>query len=238
MARATKKAEVVDEWEDKAYLKYLPPHLQDRYRDSLSDPALTHLIKQIALMDVRIKMLLEMIDQQVLGKEEIADDLRLEFEHLDDRDALDLAGFIMGYLPTGFINPRTFKRLENLVDRFERAEDNGKTRDVEAAKKQLFQMIREGKRDGEVWDDVKATMEERRKLSEAEERRLNQQQHTLPLDRVVMLCGILIESFKGSVLKYVPEREIQQYILEDADLAYRKQLGMGADRPTNQFPMD
>lgn len=220
------REEVVPEWDDKAYLRYLPPHLQERYRDSVADSQLTHLVRQIALIDVRIKSLLETLDRQAVSRETIAEDLSFEFDRLRKADILALSSYIMAYSPTGFINHRTYKRLNNIVDKLEKAEFENRTRDVERAKKQLFQEIREGRKEGDVWEDIQSAMEQRRKLTEAEERRLQQNQQTMPLDRVVMLCGVLIESLKESVLKYVSEREIQHYILRDAENAYRQRIGI------------
>lgn len=232
------KQEVVQDWDDKAYLRYLPPHLQERYRDSVSDSQLTYQARQIALMDVRIKNLLEALDHEVITQETIAEDLGFEFERLSKANITALSSYIMAYIPTGFINYRTFKRLTNIVDRLETAEHDGRAKDAERAKKQLFQEIRGGRKEGDVWEDIVKIMDERRKLAEAENRRLNDNQQTMPLDRVVMLCGILIEALKESVLKYVPDREIQQYILREADDIYRRQLGMDANRAENELAVD
>lgn len=225
------KTEVIQdaEWDDKAYLRFLPPHLQERYRESMQDPKLTHLIRQISLMDVRIKMLLENLDQQVLTTEQIEEDLRANFRHLSQSDISSLAKFTRAYLPETFIDHRTFKRLERIMDTMESAQLNGRIRDADRAKKQLFDAIRGGRRDGDVWDSIKEAMEERRKLAEAEERRILSNKQSLSLDQVVMLAGMLIGSLKESVVKYVTDQEIQRYILEDADRNYRKQLGVGND---------
>lgn len=227
------KQEIVQDWDDKAYLRYLPPHLQERYREGIEDPQLTHLVRQIALIDVRIKTLLETLDHQEITREVVAEDLELEFDRLRKVDILNLSAYIMAYIPTGFINYRTFKRLSNIIDRLETAEREGRQKDVERAKKQLYEEIREGRKEGDVWEDIQNAMEQRRRLTEAEERRRQQNQQSLPLDRVVMLAGILIESLKESVQKYVPDREIQQYILRDADEIYRRQIGVGAGRETD-----
>lgn len=226
------KAVVVEEsdWDDKAYLRFLPPHLQERYRESLEDPQLTHLARQISLIDVRIKVLLENLDRQILTVEEIEDDLRVDFPNLSEEDVHNIAKFTRAYLPETFIDHRTFRRLERIMDTMEKAQIDGRIRDADRAKRQLFSAIRDGRRDGDVWEDIQKSMDERRKLSETEERRIASNKQTLGLDQVVMLAGMLIKSLKESVLKYVTDTEVQQYILEDADRNYRKQLGMGTDR--------
>lgn len=226
------------EWDDKAYLKYLPPHLQERYSEGVNDPELIHLSKSVALLDVRIKGLLEVLDQQVLTKGQVADDLRLNFEHLKEKDVLELAGFIMGYLPTNFVNHRTFKSLERIVDRLEKAQAAKKVRDIEAAQTLLFAKIREGLREGDVWEDIQTAMSERRKLAEAEKRRQDAEKQTMSLDQVLMLAGILIEACKVTIQKYVPEREIQQYILREIQSVYRRQLGVGAHSQPDEPDLD
>lgn len=226
------------EWDDKAYLKYLPPHLQERYSEGVNDPELIHLSKSVALLDVRIKGLLEVLDRQVLTKEQVADDLRLNFEKLSEKDVLELAGFIMGYLPTNFVNHRTFKSLERIVDKLDKAQKAKRVREIESTQALLFAKIREGLREGDVWEDIQTAMSERRKLAEAEKRRQDADKQTMTLDQVLMLAGILIEATKVSVQKYVADREIQQYILRDAELVYRRQLGVGANRQSDQFDLD
>lgn len=224
------QAQIVDEWDDRAYLRYLPPHLQERYRESLDDPELTHLVRQISLIDVRIKGLLENLDRQVLTQEEVEADLREEMPHLADDDIRLAAKVTMSYLPQGFIDHRTFQRFDRLVDKVNEAHLDGRVRDADRAKRQLFDGIKSGRRDGDVWDNIERAMEQRRRLSEAEERRLTQNQQSMTLDKVVMIVGLTIEALKESVRKYVPDKELQSYILTDAEQTYTKQLGI---RPTS-----
>lgn len=223
------KAKVIDQDanDGNAYLRFLPPHLQERYAESLDDPNLTHLRRQIALMDVRIKSSLENLDRQPLDADKIAAELKAEFDHLADDDIRRLSEFIMGYLPETFIDHRTFRRFEQLIDRYESANLDGRVRDADRAKRQLFVSIREGRREGDVWDQIKEAMEERRKLTDAEEKRINANEQSMTLDKVVMILGIAIGVFKESVRKYVSDQQIQQYILEDADRHYQRQLGTG-----------
>lgn len=222
------KAKVVEEDDGlNTYVKYLPPHLQERFAESLEDAQLTNLRRQIALMEVRIKSSLENLDRQPLDEAKIAEELRVEFPHLAQDDIVRMSEFIMGYLPETFIDHRTFRRLEQLIDKHEAAQLDGRVRDADRAKRQLFQLIREGRREGDVWDQIKMAMEELRKLTAEEEKRVNQNQASLTLDKVVMILGMAIGVFKESVRKYVSDQQIQQYILEDADLHYKRQLGTG-----------
>lgn len=221
------------DFDDNAYLNYLPPHLRDRYRDSIEDPELTHLRRQIALMDVRIKVLLENLDRQILQKSQIVDDLSEKFPHLSAADISEMADYTLSLLPEHFIDHRTFKRLEGLIDKMEKSQLDGRIRDADRARKQLFEAIRAGRRDGDVWEDIQDVMEQRRRLGEAEERRLSHGQQYLRLEQAVMLVRTLISAFKDSTTKYVTDREIQQYILQDADRTYQRLLGVTTDRPAD-----
>lgn len=228
----TRKVEVMaeDEWDDRAYLRYLPPHLQERYRESVSDPELLHLGRQVALIDVRIKSLLLALDHQVLAREEVAAEMRAAMPHASLVDVEKATDIAISLLPEGFINHRTFKRLETLLDRMEKAQLDGRIREADRSKKQLEEAIRGGKRDGDVWEDIENAMEQRRRLVEAEQKRLAQMNAYMSLDQVVMLAGVIINVCKESVLKYVADREIQQYILQEADRAYATHIGLADNR--------
>lgn len=222
-----KQPEVINEHDDHAYMHYLPPHLRERYVEGLRDATLTHLQRQIALMDIRIKGLLEVLDQQVLTEEQIAHDLRTDFPDLPELDVKHLTKFVMSYLPDDFINYKTFKKLSRIIERMDNAQLDGRIREADRCKKMLFNTIFEGKRDGDVWEDIIATMESRRRLVEAEERRRANTEQTMSLQQVVMLASLLIEACKESVMKYVNDREVQQLILRDTERSYAKQIGLG-----------
>lgn len=231
------KQEIV-EWDDKAYLRFLPPELQERYKTSVDDPQLLDLRRQISLMDVRITSLLETLDRTALTKELLADDIQLEFPKMKRSEALDFANYMLGYMPQSIINYRTFTALDRLVEKWIEYELDGRDKDVERTRKKLFYYIQNAKQEGDAWEDILKTMEERRKLTSEEGKRLAENQQTMPLERVVLLIGLTIEALKESVHKYVPDREIQQYILKDADSTYRRQLGLGANQSSDERDMD
>lgn len=225
--QSTKQPEIVEEYDDHAYMRYLPPQLRERYIEGLRDVTLTHLARQIALMDIRVKGLLENLDYQVLTEEQIVHDLRTDFPDLPELDVKHLTKFVMSYLPDNFINHRTFKKLARIIERMENAQLDGRIREADRCKKLLFNTIDGGKRDGDVWEDILTTMESRRRLVEAEERRRSNTEQTMSLQQVVMLASLLIEACKESVMKYVSDREVQQLILRDTERVYAKQIGLG-----------
>lgn len=224
--------------EDATYLKYLPDHLRERYQEGLADAQITHLHRQIALLDVRIKILLETLDRQILTADKIAADLLDEFPEVGSDLAYQIALHVQTYLPDTFIDTRTFRSLDRLVTKHETSMRDRRLIQAAESLGQLFRAIRDGRRDGEIWREIDQVMDSRRKLVEAEERRIVQTQSAMPLDKVVRYIGIVIESLREAVVRYVPDREIQQFILQDAERIYASRLRGDDDPPANAVGMD
>lgn len=209
---------------DAAYLRYLPEHLRERYQESLHDAQLTHLRRQIALMDVRVKLLLEALDQKTLTTERIAQDIQEEFPALDAAVVGKVAEYVHTFLPEGHIDTRTYRGMQRLVNKYKGAMAEKRLIVAAEALTQLFHAIEIGQRDDAAWQEIQQVMDNRRKLVEAEERRLFQSQQSLSIDRVVAMVSLAIQSLREAVVRYVPDTEIQQYILLDAERAYASHL--------------
>lgn len=223
------------------YKEHLPEHLQERYERGLSDPHLLHLKEEIGLMDLRIKMLVENLDHQVLGKDEIKEDLKREFPSLGDEMADEIAERVRSWMPDNFVDYRTFKRLETLVDGYETSLMKREIRRADNTLKELFRNIREGRKAGEVWHEISDITEHRRKLVDQEQKRLTQAAQLITVDRVIMLLDVTIEALRGAVDKYVTDQEIRNYILVEAREIYGELLGSESDdgnRATYQIGMD
>lgn len=223
---------------DGAYARYLPPHLRERYDEGLVDAEILHLKRQIALLDVRVKILLENLDRQVLTQERLAREISEEFPHLDEADCHALAKYLQAYLPETFIDTRTFRRLEQLAEKYEKAMADGSLIKAAEALAQLFAAIRAGRKDGEVWNEINEVMDNRRKLVEAEQRRVIQTQQMLSLDKAVRLIGVVIESLREAVIRYVPDRDSQQHILGVAERIYAERLIGAIDLPADAKRLD
>lgn len=223
---------------DATYLNYLPDHLRSRYLEGLVDSQLTHLRKSIALMDVRIKILLESLDRQILTTDKIASDIRAEFEDIDPAMADKLAVYLQTYLPEGHIDQRTYLSLERLVNKYLNAmAEKGLTR-ADQALRQLFESIRLGRRDDAIWQEIEAVMDSRRKLVEAEERRLVQNRQMMKFDAVVAINLAIIQSVKEVIVRHVPDRETQQYILTEAERAFSAALIGTVDLDADQISVE
>ena len=221
------------------YKESLPEHLQERYEEGLSDPHLLHLREEIGLMDIRIRMLVENLDRQVLEAEEIADDLKTEFPDLDPKLADAISERVRGWMPDQFVDYRTFKRLETLVDMYDKAMLKREIRKADGALKELHQVIREGRKSGEVWHEISDITDQRRRLVDQEQKRLTQAAQLITVEKVVMLLDITIEALRGAVAKYVPDQEIRDFILVEAEEIYDELLGPGeSDKATYQVEMD
>lgn len=224
--------------EDAAYLRYLPIHLRERYQEGLHDAQLTHLRRQIALLDVRIKLLLEALDQKVLTTDKIAADIQEEFPDLDPNVTARLASYVHTFLPEGHIDTRTYRSLDRLIEKYNNAMADKRLIQADQALRQLFGAIRGGRRDDETWKEIESVMDSRRKLVEAEERRLFQSQQTLSVDRVVSMVGLAIHSLREAVQRYVPDRETQSSILLEAERIYASNLGGESDKAQYTVSVD
>lgn len=224
--------------DNEGYLQYLPEHLRGRYIEGLRDAQLTHLRRQIALADVRVKMLLETLDRRVLTAEKLAEDIKESFGELDEMTCLRLAEFFETYLPDGYIDTKTFRSLDRLTHKYDDAMAAKNLVKADQALRQLFEGIRSGRRDGEIWKEIDEVMDGRRKLVEAEERRLVHTQQTLSVDRVITMVSLAIQSLRMAVVRYVPEREDQTLILTEAERIYSGLVSGEADLGADAISLD
>lgn len=210
--------------ESAAYYRYLPAHLQERYVESIEDRELLHLRRQVALLEVRIKQLLETIDRKVMNEDVMAANIASEFPELDARTVRKLAEYVQTFLPESFIDTRTFRSLQRLVQKYETAMVDKRLIQAHEALAQLFGAIEDGRRDGEIWKEINAAMDQQRKLVEAEQRRVVATQESLSLEKAVKLIETVIQSLREAVVRYVPDRDLQASILADARNIYQGRL--------------
>ncbi len=220
------------------YSEYLPDHLKRRYEAGLRDPHLLHLSREIALMDVHMQMLVENIDREVLVEDDIAKDLIEEFPDLDPEMANNIAARVRTWMPEHFVDYRTFKRLESLVAQYENSITKRQIQKADSSLRLLFQMIREGRRSGDVWEDIHKSMDQRRRLVDQEQKRMTQAAQLITVDKVVLLLELTIESLRVSVDKYVKDTEIRDYIFVEAERVYSDLLSDDGDQAAYQIEMD
>jgi hypothetical protein len=232
-----RSVEIVDS-DENAYLKYLPEHLHAAFLEGFNDPQLTSLRRQMALTETRVKSLLLNLDRETLTNEDIEVQLRERFPNLEARLYPQLADFVATFLPENFVDHRTFKRLEALVNKYEDNMLHRRVRESDQTLKQLFETIRRGRASGSIWQEIQEALEQQRRLAEAEERRANQMQQSLTVDKVVLLLGYTIQALKEAVHLYVQDKEIQEYILEHTERVYAAQFSTGGNSKQNQIAVD
>ena len=221
------------------YQEHLPEHLRERYEEGLGDPHLLHLREEINLLDIRTKMLVENLDRQVLDEEDIYEDLISEFPDLDPDMAKAISKRVRGWLPDQFVDYRTFKRLETLVDKYDMAMLNRQIRNADSALRELHKVIREGRKSGEIWHEIAELTDQRRRLVDQEQKRQTQAAQLITVDKVVLLLDIAIEALRGAVSKYVSDQEIRDYVFVEAENIYSELLGSGpSDKATYKIQMD
>lgn len=198
--------------------------LADAYRASMEDLELLQLREEIALLDLRIAQLVETIEAETVYEDEVLDDIRSRFPNLSMQEQQALAEYVLAYLPANFVDYRTFGRLLSLVERYEEALLARRIIQADEALRLLFQSIRDGRRAGSIWEDIRDVMNDRRKLVETETKRMAMNEQLIPVDRVIVLLTETIESLKGAVQRYVPDKETQNFILAEAQRTYQRNI--------------
>lgn len=219
--------------------KFQSASLADTYKASLTDTELLALRQEIALMDTRLAQLVAMIDGDPIYEDDVLEDIRQRFPYLDSDQQEELSAYVTGYLPQNFVDYRTFGRLQSLVERYESAQLGRKIRDADEALRALFLHIREGRKVATIWQDIQDAMDTRRKLVDTEQRRMVMNEQMIPVDKVIFLMSKIIDAIRGSVTRYVTDREIQDFILAEARSAYERNVfGPVADSEEDQRIVD
>ena len=116
---------------------------------------------------------------------------------------------------------------------------NRQIRRADAALRELHQVIREGRKSGEVWHEISDITDQRRRLVDQEQKRLTQAAQLITVEKVVLLLDVTIEALRGAVSKYVSDQEIRDYVFVEAENIYAELLGSGpSDKATYQIQMD
>lgn len=210
------------------YEKYLPDHLVDSYNESVDDPQLLHLHREIALVDVRIKELAGRLDRETLSEVEIINQLREEFGN-DIPPALlvRLSGYIFTLLPTGYVDNQTFRRLQTLANRYETSVANRDMRKADGSLRLLLRVLHEERRAGEIWDELQKALDRRKALAQAEQKYLVEISQLISVDKAVTVLAATIDALREAVFKYVDDSEVRRHLLADAERRYAAIFGSG-----------
>lgn len=164
--------------------------VRDRYDNFMQDEDLNALRDNIALIDTRISILTE---------------------HLDDT-----------------ISSASLASLSKLWNRFMRAVRDGDPGAQAASVTDIDMFIKDNIRQYSVWDDITRLTESRRKLSESEHKRLEQNKQLLTIEQAMLLLQLIVVSVKEVAHLYADE-ETAKHIIDGTAQAYSELVGGSAE---------
>ena len=165
------------------YSKALPPRLLATFAESLNDPELLSLRREISLVDARLTDLLSRVDTGEAG--------------------------------------RLWREARDAMKQFRLARAAGDTVNMNRYLGEIEQILGRGVSDYSAWDEVMKAMAERRRLGEAENKRLVQAGQMLTLAQVLVLIDnmmLIIQDVvrDGDTLKRLSEKMGRLLATEEA----------------------
>lgn len=208
------------------YEGYLPKSLVGKYREGIDDLDILHMRQELALLDIRIKSLVETVagEAEAASLEDIVRAVRDLHIYVDKNEVETVARVIYDFLPDSYVDRRSWARLRGMVSAYERALDTMNEGGAERALGSLFKAIRIGSEADVAWDEIVALMEMRRKLVATEVDREMRSRRLMDVEKVVNILGVLVRSLQESVTKYIPDRNVQEAIFYDAEKSYQRLL--------------
>ena len=209
------------------YAGYLPKSLLGKYQEGVDDLELTHMRQELALLDVRIKNLVQTIseEEEAADYTEIARAVRELGVYGSEAEVERTARIIMAFLPQDYVDRRSWARLRTIADAYDRAlEKVDGQKQADKLLGNLFRAIRTGSSSDVAWDEIVALMNVRRQLVATEVDREMRTRRLMDVEKVVQVLGVLVRSLQQSVVKYIPDRNVQEAIFYDAEKSYQKLL--------------
>lgn len=154
-------------WKTGRYSKWMPVRLAQRYDEARYDPELTSLIDELAVVDSRIKDLLEQ-----LGQNE---------------------------------GPALWEALREAHRRMVDARDVKNTRLMQRYLNEMDRLIERGAQESALWSEITSQIDQRRRLAEAESKRLATLKQIITVQGAVALLGAIALLIKGQVEQHVSD---------------------------------
>lgn len=176
----------------------LPSRLLERYTESLADPELLGIREEISLTDSRIADLLLRVDTGEAGE---------TWRSLKE---------------TYYVA----KRAAEVINTVGRASVAGQKAEDEFFKafEAIGILIAEGAQDYQAWDEVNNMVEQRRRLTETETKRLKEAQRMVTSEQATALVAALVASVK----RHVTDRTALAAISSDITGLLARGVGFGA----------
>jgi hypothetical protein len=220
--------------EHERYSEFVPEYLQERYTSLLDDPLMMQLNQEIALLSIKVQAMLQRLNEEQANPELLLHDIQVYFPDETPELVDRIHEYVTTIITDQQIDYKTFKKLSSLVGKYEEYVLSKQISRADGVLRHLFRTIREGRREGDVWDDVSTAIKERRELVEAQQRIIVQQDQVIPVDKAILLLAATINSLRGAVIQYVKDSEVQRNILVDAEKTYRKLIGEQDTHPNGR----
>lgn len=180
-------------WKHGRREKYLPKNLVGKYTEALKDVDLISLRDEIALVDARINTLLEALDKD--SATNTFGEIRNEWK-----------AFIDG------------QRIISSNQASDTQRQAAQTR-VADALRSLNELIETGSNEQGTWDKLFEAMEQRRRLSASEAKRLSDMSQFITAEKAMALVFAILGIVRGSIISYkeankVPDNKLLQEISE------------------------
>jgi hypothetical protein len=94
---------------------------------------------------------------------------------------------------------RLWNKLRETVREYEVAQRGRDTAGVALAVNTLMDLVKRGQHDAASWQELRAVLQERRKLVESERKRLVEAQQMISIDQAMAMMGILVDSVRTHV---------------------------------------
>lgn len=159
------------------YSKHLPKNLSELFETALSDPNLTRLRDDIALMDARLAQMFQKLD------------------HMETAAAWIQVG-------------RSFAKLR-------RAQAEEHEAVAAEAMNELAKTIEQGVGDLESWQEIHATVDQRRKLVADEHRQMIALKQTMTAEKAMALMAVVVDSIRRAVTAHCTDNKQANRILMD-----------------------
>lgn len=123
------------------------------------------------------------------------------------------------------VNAATWKKVSEQWRQFRRAMAADDVKAINALIATIEQSFEEGRRDADLWVDIQSLMEQRRRLVETEQKYLHNTNQMITAEAALVLLSGMITAMKASVRKYVPNSEVTEAIVVDAQREYERLIG-------------
>ncbi len=164
------------------YSKYLPQELLNKYNEAQKDPDLLNLRDEIGLMDARLKQLIEKLPSGGASH-----------SWTEIKDAWK-----------SFLEAQREANAARTDEQRTRAQNK-----VADALRSINEIIDEGAKEAGLWNDIIISVDNRRKLTASEARRLTDMQQTITAEKAMALVYAVLDIIRRNAVM-IPDADLQK----------------------------